>query len=246
MKNTLFAATAAAAFIATPALAQDDNTGFYAQLNAGLGSLSDLPVTIRDVDGEGTDVDTRLGTKNAFEFGGALGYDFGMIRAEVEVAYARSRTNSLTLEAVDGGPVPAGTLEDAVANGIESDVIDLSNATDVVVSGNTVTYNNGDKLRRLSAMANAWLDIPVGSTIVPYVGGGLGVQGTEINGEGKRTFAWQLGAGVAVPLMSSISLTADYRHREQKGYSLTDAAGEYARIGKAKSDSFLVGLRVNF
>lgn len=246
MKKLLLAAVAAVS-ISTPSFAQEAaQTGFYGQLNAGLGSLNDLPVTLLDVDGAGTDVGTKLGTANAFEFGGAIGYDFGMVRAEVEVAYARSRSNSLTLTSVNGGTVPANTLEDAVAAGISTDVIDLTDASNLQVSGNTVTFSNGDKLRRLSVMANAWFDIPVSASFVPYVGGGLGVQGTEIAGEGKGTFAWQLGAGVAVPLSSSFAITADYRHREQKGYILSDAGFDYAQVGKAKSNSFTVGLRAYF
>jgi opacity protein-like surface antigen len=245
--NKVLLAAVASATLSTSAFAQEaTQTGFYGQLDAGLGSLSDLPVTVLDVDGAGTDIGTKLGTANAFEFGGALGYDFGMVRAEVEVAYARSRSNSVTLTSVNGGAVPANTLADALAEGIVTDVIDLTDASNLQVSGNTVTFGNGDRLRRLSVMANAWFDIPVSASFVPYVGGGLGIQGTEIAGEGKGTFAWQLGAGVAVPLSSSFALTADYRHREQKGYTLSDAGFDYARVGTAKSNSFMVGLRAYF
>lgn len=243
----LYVAAVVAASVSTPAFAQDSSpTGFYAQLDAGLGSMDDLPITLLDVDTAGTDIGTKLGTANAFEFGGALGYDFGMVRAEVEVAYARSRSNSLTLTSVNGGAVPPNTLADAVADGIETDLIDLTNASNLNVSGNTVTFGNGDKLRRLSVMANAWIDLPLGESFVPYVGGGLGVQSTEIAGEGKGRFTWQLGAGVAVPLGSSFAITADYRHREQQGYTLSDAGLAYAKVGKAKSNSISLGLRAYF
>lgn len=184
---------------------------------------------------------------HAFEFGGALGYDFGLIRTEIELAYSRARNNSLTLETVGGAAVPANALQDLVDAGIDTDVIDLTEVTNVQVSGNTVKYDNGSKLRRLSALANVWLDIPVGEIgISPYVGGGIGIQGSEIEGEGKATFAWQLGAGIAVPVGSSFAITADYRYRQQSGYTLNEDGFDYARIGKAKSSSFLLGLRAYF
>lgn len=248
MRNLLLGSAAALALAATPAFAQDsEQTGFYGQLNAGLTTLSDLDVTLIDVDGAGTDVGTSAGTKNAFEFGGALGYDFGLIRTEIELAYSRARNNSLTLETVGGAAVPANALQDLVDAGIDTDVIDLTEVTNVQVSGNTVKYDNGSKLRRLSALANVWLDIPVGDIgISPYVGGGIGIQGSEIEGEGKATFAWQLGAGIAVPVGSSFAITADYRYRQQSGYTLNEDGFDYARIGKAKSSSFLLGLRAYF
>ncbi|MDR2857599.1 MAG: outer membrane beta-barrel protein [Novosphingobium sp.] len=248
MRNILLAATAAITLGATPALAQDEEQrGFYGQLNAGLTSLNDLDLTFVDVDGAGTNVGISAGTKNAFEFGGALGYDFGLVRTEVELAYSRARNNSLTLKKIGGVAVPANSLQGLVDVGIETNVIDLTDATNVKVNGNTVTYDNGAKLRRLSALANLWLDIPVGgSGISPYVGGGLGIQGSEIEGEGKATFAWQLGAGVAIPVGSSFAITADYRYRQQSGYTLNEDGFVYARIGKAKSSSFQLGLRAYF
>lgn len=126
------------------------------------------------------------------------------------------------------------------------DVIDLTDATNMKVNGNAVTFDNGDKLRHLSAMANLWVDIPVGGGFSPYVGGGLGIQGSEIADEGKATFAWQLGAGVAIPVGSKFAITADYRYRRQGGYTLSDAGFAYARVGKAKSNSFQVVIRACF
>ncbi len=222
-------------------------TGFYGELHAGLTSLGAVPVTALDVDGDGTDVGATIGTKDAFEFGGALGYDFGLVRAELDVAYSRARTRSLTLKTVGGVAVPADALSDVVGEGvIDTDLVDLGDVTNVAVSGNTVTFGNGPKARRLSAMANVWFDLPLGGSIQPYVGGGLGVQGTELEDEGKGTFAWQLGGGFAVPLNGRMAITADYRHLEQKGYTLADTGVDYARVGTAKSDTFRIGVRAYF
>ncbi len=248
MRSILLASAAVLMLTATPALAQDDSaTGLYIQLNGGITSLSDLDIDLLDVDGAGTDVGTSARTKSSAEFGGAIGYDFGLIRAEVEVAYSRARNNALTLKTVNGTAVPANAVQDFVNEGIDTDVIDLSDATDIKVDNNTISYGNGPRIRRLSAMANLWLDLPVNlGGIQPYVGGGIGMQGSEVQGEGKVSFAWQLGAGASLPVTSSIAITADYRHREQAGYTLSDSGYEYARIGKAKSNSFALGLRVTF
>lgn len=248
MHKVLFVSCLAVAMASTPAFAGDaGRTGAYGSLNAGYTTLDDLDLTLLDVDGAGTNVGTSAGTKGAFEFGGTLGYDFGLIRTDVEIAYSRARNNALTLKTIGGTAVPANTLQGVVDAGIDTDVIDLTDATNLKVNGNIVTYDNGSKLRRLSALANVWLDIPVGSAgVSPYVGGGIGVQGSEIDGEGKATFAWQLGAGVAVPVGSSFAITADYRYRQQGGYTLSDNGLAYARVGKAKSHSFQLGVRAYF
>ncbi len=125
------------------------------------------------------------------------------------------------------------------------EVCDYLEADSCGGSGNTFAIS-GSRIRQLSAMANVWVDLPVGDTITPYAGGGLGVSGFEVDGEGKAKFAWQLGAGAAVKVSSAIELTVDYRHREvSKTQVAWDAASGF-RVGKLKTDSFTAGLRFRF
>jgi opacity protein-like surface antigen len=97
-------------------------------------------------------------------------------------------------------------------------------------------------------MGNLWVDIPTGSPVTPYVGGGLGISGFEFDGEGKGRFAWQLGAGVAFELSPSAAITLDYRHRQAKGATITDDEFEdYAvRVGKIRTNTFSAGVRFRF
>lgn len=95
-------------------------------------------------------------------------------------------------------------------------------------------------------MGNLWLDLPIGSAIVPYAGGGVGISGFEVDGEGKARFAWQLGSGVAVKLSDGVALTADYRHREVSRTQIAFDSTSGFTIGKLKTDSLLAGIRFTF
>lgn len=233
---------------ASAAQAQDANadtdTGFYMAVGAGVSTLSDPDVTYYDAGGTfgGTGArDTasaRLDTSSAATFGGALGYDFGTVRADIEVAYVKNTIKSLTFISLNGSTV---TLTPAQ----RADVCDYLEATTCGGSGNTFTVD-GSRVRQLSAMGNLWLDLPLGSSITPYVGGGVGISGFEVDGEGKGKFAWQLGAGLAINLSPGLALTADYRHRVVSRTNVEyDSASGY-QISSLKTDSITAGLRVTF
>lgn len=224
----------AATMMAAPALAQsaDAGTGVYAQLDAGIATMNDVDVEYRD----GTD---RLGTsadlKNAFTFGGALGYDFGMLRTELQISYARNKVESLTVRSLNGTAVTLTPAE-------REEFCDYLEVDSCGGSGATVRVA-GSRLRQLNAMGNLWFDIPTGARVTPYVGGGLGASGFELDGEGKVKFAWQIGGGVAFDLSDTVALTADVRHRQVSGGDIDDG---YARVGKIKTTSFSAGLRFRF
>src|SRR3546814_7227362 len=65
-------------------------------------------------------------------------------------------------------------------------------------------------------MANTWYDIDFGSWLVPYLGGGVGVQKTEISGNGADSddtgFAWQLGGGLGFLVNDRMTVSLDYRY----------------------------------
>ena len=247
MKNfiTILAFSAAAAAVPGAALAQNaDDKGFYIALNVGSASLKDPVVTYYDAGGTfggtgTTDTATAtLDTKSALAFGGTLGYDFGNVRSDVEFQYSRHKISSLTFTSVNGA---ATTLSAAD----RSDVCDYLEATTCGGSGNTFVVD-GSRVRQLSAMANLWLDLPVGGSVVPYAGGGVGISGFEVDGEGKGKFAWQLGAGVAVKLSHGVALTADYRHREVAKTRVAFDNVSGFDVGKLKTDTIAAGLRFTF
>ena len=234
----------AACLQATAANAKGDEAkGFYGGLNVGVAAVNDVGVTYYDEGGTfgGTGAqDTfsgAFGTKSAATFGGVLGYDFGMVRADLELSYAKNSVNSFTLGSVNGAPITLSASDRAEL----CDYLETSCAG----SGNTIAIDGGH-LRQLNGLANVWFDLPVGGGFVPYAGGGLGVAGLEVDGEGKSRFAWQLGAGAALHVSRALAVTADYRHRQASSTNVEfdDVSG--LRISKLKTDSFTVGRRAYF
>lgn len=233
----------ALAVIATPAVAQ---TGVYGELRGGVVSASNVDITYYDVPGtfggNGPANDTaalRARAGSALSYGGALGYDFGPVRTDLEFDYSRATINALTIASINGAGAPSAAQTAGVCGFLDFDSCS--------VSGNTLNIS-GPRIRRMSALANVWFDIPAGKTITPYVGGGLGVAGYEMDGEGKARFGWQIGAGAAVALSRKLALTIDFRHRQISGANFDDGSnGAYGMmIGKVKTNTFGAGLRFRF
>ena len=111
-------------------------------------------------------------------------------------------------------------------------------------SGNTFEIDDAHVKQEI-ALANLWVDLPVGGVVTPYLGGGAGLAHSSFNDEDKSRFVWQAGAGVAVAVSRSISLTADYRHR-QVAATTFEEDGESVRVGKLKTNLFTAGLRFHF
>ena len=246
--STIVAALLAASFLSTGAYAQEadeSGKGFYAGLSGGIAAVQDTDIRYYYVGGTfggsgATDsVDGRIHAKSTAAFNGVLGYDFGTLRADVEVAYQRNKVSALSIDKVNGAAVTLNA-------GDVADVCDYLEASGCSLSGNTISFGSGSRLRQLSALANLWIDLPIGHVITPYAGGGVGVAGFEIDGEGKARFAWQLGAGVAVKLSNHVSLTVDYRHRQARGGNLSYDAVSGADIGSIRTNSGSAGLRFTF
>lgn len=241
----ILAGTALATLAATPAVAQDDDKGMYVAFNAGIANVSDTEVIYYDVGGTfggtGTtdSAEATADVKGAVAFGGTIGYDFGTLRADLEINYVRNRVKSITIDRVNGTAV---TLSPADA----ADVCDYLEVAGCSVSGNTITFDDGPHLRQLSAMANLWFDLPVGDTVVPYVGGGIGAVGFEMDGEGTGKFAWQVGGGVAFKLSPSVAVTADVRHRQVSGETFPWDANSGFSVGRLKTTSISAGIRFGF
>jgi opacity protein-like surface antigen len=246
--STILAGLVAASSLSTAAYAQDgedSGNGFYVGLSGGIAAVQDTDIRYYDVGGTfggggaSDSVDGRIHTKSAAEFKGVAGYDFGTVRADVEVAYQRNKISALSVDKVNGATV---TLD----AGDVADVCDYLEVSGCGLSGNTISFGEGGRVRQLSALANIWLDLPIGEVITPYAGGGVGVAGFEIDGEGKARFAWQLGAGVALRLSDHIALTVDYRHRQAKGGNLPYDAVSGADVGAIRTNSGSAGLRFTF
>lgn len=230
---------------AAPAHAQAaDTTGFYLGLHVGISSVSDTDITYYDTSGTfgGTgQQDTAVGVfdvDKTTSFGGSIGYDFGMIRSDIELDYSRAKINSLTISQVNGQAITLSPEDRA-------EVCDYLEVDTCGGSGNTFEVP-GARVRQASAFLNAWVDLPIGGVIAPYAGGGVGVAGFETDGEGTAKFAWQLGAGVAAHFSETVAVTLDYRRRQLSAADIAYDANSGFELGKLKTDTFAAGVRFTF
>ncbi|RHW19164.1 hypothetical protein D1610_03375 [Sphingomonas gilva] len=201
------------------------------------GCQSEAAVTIPS----GSDtISGSIQTDTGFAVAGALGYDFGMLRAEVEGSWSEADISGIAITGASAG-----------GEEIDIDDFDLEDACDGDPDcvGFFGPGGFGDaKVRQLGAMANVWLDIPLGG-VEPYVGGGVGVvdlKVTESGADSETLFAWQLGAGVAVPVGDKMKITVDYRHRETDRPDFGSTSSEGIAAERIKSDAAFLGLRFYF
>ncbi len=190
MRFPVISATIVTALSATAAHA---DTSVYGSLNLNGVSTSDVGTVVYAPNGAifgfneaaaestpnpaPTGSDTIQGAwdiKPAFGVSGAVGVDFGMVRAEAEVAYSRSTVRSFNITQLTTGTGASTTVFGEGA----ADACAYLGLTACAFTGNTLALE-GTKVRQLSAMANVWVDIPVGEKVEPYVGGGVGVVGIE-------------------------------------------------------------------
>ena len=109
-------------------------------------------------------------------------------------------------------------------------------------------------LRAYSLMANAWYDFDTGTDFTPYVGGGVGMALVQISGglngfhlieKNDTVFAWQVGAGVSMPINDTMKVFLDYRYFAADGAKLKIEPGFNGGDINADFDSssVMVGLR---
>lgn len=106
----------------------------------------------------------------------------------------------------------------------------------------------------IGAMANFWADIPNETMCTPYVGGGMGIANIEpsqidirVGGftipftyrDDDYVFAWQLGAGLAVPVGQHFVFDLGY-------WYMTTSTPHY-KLAKAEyiAHNIMLGLRYN-
>lgn len=151
-----------------------------------------------------------ISTRSGAALAGAVGRSFGNFRLEGEVAYQKN----------------------------ESDKITMSFGTVPLTGDFSVT----------SYMFNGYYDIKAGS-VTPYLSAGMGISQVclsnvpdppAIVNETHSVFAYQLGAGVALPLTDNISLDARYRYSKTAKVTLSGTHGSI----DIPASGFLLGLRV--
>jgi len=117
--------------------------------------------------------------------------------------------------------------------------------------GNNGEYgsNLDSNMSVLSILANAYYDISFIDAATPYITAGLGGANANpmgINWPGslntsKSSFAYQLGAGITIPIGDNVKLDARYRYFATPKIILDPAFDNQ----KLSSNNFLLGLRFN-
>ncbi len=145
------------------------------------------------------------------DFDGVAGYDFGLLRAELEVAYKRARLDeyrfgsdqlaslSTTLNRPSAAPDPFAPGLPALESGD--------------VSG---------RITVLSAMANALLDVGDDDGFSVFGGGGVGRARVKLLGNRDDDWAMQLIAGARYALSDNIDIGLKYRYFRTARLSLGD------------------------
>jgi len=251
MKYSIILA-ALAASVATPALAQEEATGWFLGLHTGVADLNDPTFSLIDTTTNDR-LDTKAKTKSAWLIAGETGYDFGDFRFGLEVSYQRNKVKGLDFRKFNGTAITPDDMEDLAEALMDEGILDFEDLDGVELDGTTVRVTQGSiaKIRQLGVMANLTYDIPVSETVSPYVGVGLGAVGTHVktafDDDGSIRFAWQARAGVAFQVSPAVALTADYTYRQTNSGKLqfSDEDIEY-RLGKTKTSQFAVGLRFIF
>ena len=153
-----------------------------------------------------------------------LGYDFGTLRTEV------SYTDSL--------------------NDIESinAVIDEG-----ILSGTAVSSSASGELKIQNIMLNAYLDLPLGKKLTPYLGGGIGgskldidnitVDGEDLESANTWLFGYQAKLGLSLSLNKKLSIFGEGTY---SAFSDLGVAGEKYGLESDSDINYRGGFRLTF
>lgn len=227
MRKLVIGMAMASTALASPALARDGQ--WYIELGGGPMIIEDTDFDVNN--GAGT---VTTDTKEGYDFGGSVGYDFGAFRLEAETSYREGDIDALAADSVGlprVGPNGAG----------------------VAPAG---SYPAAGDLNILSFMANGLFDFGADDGLQGFVGGGIGVARTDVQASANpRTpgvfddsstgLAWQLLAGVRAPLSDSWDAGLRYRLFTAENVDIVDTLGR-ANEGKVRTHSILGTLTYNF
>jgi opacity protein-like surface antigen len=134
-----------------------------------------------------------------------------------------------------------------------------------MLDDNTIYLETSVKLQTL--MFNFWYDIPTGTALKPYIGGGVGlafikyssqsyiVGSSEdpvltIYGKRKTNFAWSLGAGLGYEISPNITLDLGYRYINAGSVTaLLENSVDFpyhSGVGRISSHDVILGIRYTF
>ncbi|MFZ1741573.1 MAG: OmpA family protein [Pontixanthobacter sp.] len=227
MRKLVIGLAMASTALASPALARDGQ--WYVEVGGGPMLIEDVAFDVNN--GAGT---VTADTKEGYDFGGIVGYDFGAFRLEAETSYREGDVFNLAADSV-------GLPRTAVGN------INTTSATVAPAAGD---------LNVLSFMVNGLFDFGADDGLQGFVGGGVGVARTDAQASINSTIpdsfndsdsglAWQVLAGVRAPISDSWDVGLRYRLFTAENVNIVDSIGRNLD-GKFRSHSILGTLTYNF
>ncbi len=153
----------------------------------------------------------RVDYKRGYDLDAVAGYDFGIIRGELELGYKRAK-----LEEYRFGAAELAALSIALNR--------PSAAPDPFAPGFAAlaTDNVDGRVTVMSAMANALLDIGGNDGLGFFAGGGFGRARVKLLGNRDDAWAYQALAGVRYPVSDNIDFGIKYRYFRTARLSLSD------------------------
>jgi OmpA-OmpF porin, OOP family len=206
-------AAAACLYGAAPASAQG-NTGFYLEGNFGYAFPDSVDVSASGVEG-------KVELKEAFVFGGALGYRLPWVRLELNGSYRKFDTDKVKAQG-----------QSVSGNG---------DATAAVVLFNV--YLDPD----LSVPVHPYLGGGIGGA---YVKLDTGDEAPLSIDDEAGAFAWNLAAGLSYDVTQHVTLSAGYRYLRFEGTdfpaSVAGVNTDGVDVDDVTSHEILIGLRYTF
>ena len=232
MRKHLLAAVAAIA-ISTPAAARDGAgyIGVEGGILFGQDIEADALINFDDNDFDDAELNDAFGIdfENGFDVDLIGGYDFGMIRAEAELAYKRAGISEFEIDDL------LDAYEDETGDAITAAELDLDGHLSVA-----------------SLMGNVMLDFGDVAQWGGYVGGGVGRARVRTLGETDGEWAWQFILGGRTAISSNLDLGLKYRYFQTGPLDydfaddFPDAGVSINNYGKFRSHSLLASLIWNF
>ena len=105
-------------------------------------------------------------------------------------------------------------------------------------------------------MANALIDVPTGSNVRPFFGGGIGYADVSVDGmkrggvestdRGDGVLAYQLRAGVAFTVLPEAEIVLGYRYFATDNLHLNGSEGDRVTVDNRASHIGELGIRIKF
>ncbi|MGB3472145.1 MAG: outer membrane beta-barrel protein, partial [Erythrobacter sp.] len=209
MRKLVIGMAMASTALTAPAMAREGQ--WYIQGDGGAMLVEDVTFEVDGNAGEAS-ADYDAG----YDFGVAVGYDFGAFRLETEASYKAASVDTLTAGAL-------GLQAGNPAGGAGTSV-------------NTVTLPASGEVNALSFMLNGLFDFGPDDGLQAFAGGGIGVARVDFDGtvalSGPGAFndsdtglAWQLLAGIRAPLSDSWDVGLKYRYFNGVDVNFVDTRG---------------------